>query len=424
MRRLMVLALWGALDISLASAQEAVAPAGGSVLPDLSTFASPSYVPYVPPIALPAVDPSQLLPTTPTPAPAGAAFPLNPFGQATEAGGQPSRTFNENFDGDLSPIFYKQTITTGFVDVPHTTFTQQVTGFTQQVSINAAGVRTVTNVPVFSNIPITTHTLVPVHQTVSVPLAGHYNGVSVVEWGNPLPRNTAYIGYNYYSNVGGALNPTVGGANVNQQTAGFESVVFGNASVGIRLPFVQQYGPLGSGSQQVGDLTLLLKYAAYYNPETGNAITGGFAVTAPTGGASAVLADGVTAPHSWLLQPWGGFVYRFSRGYAQGISNIIAPTDSRDVTLWGNSLGFGYWLYTASPDHFLTGITPVAEIHVNTPLNHRNPNGDIYYMDQVNATTGAHFRFNRAVISTALVVPLVGPRPFNTEAIVYASYWF
>ncbi|HEY2909749.1 MAG TPA: hypothetical protein VGI99_05860 [Gemmataceae bacterium] len=422
MRRVVALALGAWLFASLVRGQEPVTPVGGSVVPDISVFASPSYVPYVPPLALPGVDPARLNPTVPPPPP---SVPLNPFAQATEAGGQPSRTFNENFDGDPSPIYYKQTITTGFVDVPHTTFTQQVTGFTQQVSINAAGVRTVTNVPVFSNVPVTTHTLTPVHQTVSIPLAGRYNGVSVVEWGNPLPRNTAYIGYNYYANAGGALNPTIGGSNIDRQTAGFESVVFGNASIGVRLPFVQQYGPLGFGSQQVGDLTVLLKYAAYYNPETGNAITGGFAVTAPTGGGSALLADGTTAPHSWLLQPWGGFVYCFTRGYVQGISNIITPTDSRDVTLWGNSLGVGYWLYTApSADSWLTGITPVAEVHVRTPMNHRDPNGDVFYMDQVNVTTGAHFRFNRAVISAALVVPMVGPHPFNTEAIVYGSYWF
>ena len=100
------------------------------------------------------------------------------------------------------------------------------------------------------------------------------------------------------------------------------------------------------------------------------------------------------------------------------------PTDSRDVTLWGNSVALGYWLYRAPTDRFLTGITPTVEVHVRTPLNNRDPNGNVFFQDQVNVTTGAHFRFNRAVISGAVVVPLVGPNPFDVEAVGYMSYWF
>ena len=83
-----------------------------------------------------------------------------------------------------------------------------------------------------------------------------------------------------------------------------------------------------------------------------------------------------------------------------------------------------YWLYSAPTDRLLTGITPTLELHVRTPLNQRDPNGNVYFQDQVNVTAGAHFRFNRAVISGAVVVPLVGPKPFDVEAIGYASYWF
>jgi hypothetical protein len=382
------------------------------------SVAPAAYIPYVPTPTIPGIDSPN-----PNPPPAPVVPTTSPFAQPTEAGGQASRSFNENFDGDAVPTFYKQNFTT-YSNVTSTVITQQITGFTQQVSISPTGARTVTNVPVYSNVPTTVTTQVATQHTISVPLAGRYNGVSVVEWGNPMPRNTAYIGYNYYSNVGGALNPTIGGSDLDRQTAGFEKTIFDNASVGIRLPFVQTYGPAGFGSAQVGDLTAILKYVAYFNPETGNAITGGFAITAPTGGGNAVLSSGATAPHSWLFQPWGGFVTLFSRGYMQGISNIIAPSSSQDVTLWGNSIGLGYWLYRNPTSRFLTAITPVLEVHVNTPLNHRNPNGDIYYMDQVNITTGAHFRFNRAVFSTAIVVPTVGPNPFNVEAIAYMSYWF
>ena len=422
MRRLLALTLLASALGASVRAVEPVAPAGGSnlptLVPDFAPLTSPVYLPHVPPLAVPGVDPLTLSPR-PTPL-------ASPFAQPTEAGGQASRSYNENFDGDPSPIFYKQNIVTGFTNVPRVVgFSQQVTGFTQQVVVDPnTGTRTITNVPIFSRVPIVVQDRVAVQQTVKLPLAGRYSGVSVVEWGNPLPRDQVYFGYNFYSNAGGALNPGIGGSDLQRQTAGFETTVFGNASIGLRIPFVQQYGPFGLGSQQVGDLTVLLKYAAFYNRETGNAITGGLAITAPTGGGSAVFPDGTTAPHSWLLQPWGGFVYRFDRSYVQGITNLIVPTDSRDVTLLGNSIGVGYWLYRAPTDRLLTGITPVAEVHVRTPLNHRDINGNIFLQDQVNVTTGAHFRFNKAVISGAVVVPLVGPKPFDVEAVAYLSYWF
>jgi hypothetical protein len=417
----MALSLFVASVASPAFAQSPEAPvnpASGynlpTIIPDLAPFSN-VYVPYVPPLSVPGVDP-QTLNARPTPL-------ADPFAQATEAGGQGARSYNENFDGDMMPIYYKHSITTLMSQSQVTGFTQQVTGFTQQVTVGPNGARTITNVPVFSNVPVVSQVQVPVQTTVRLPIAGRYNGVSVVDWGNPIPRNQAYFGYNSYSNVGASLNPGLGGSDLQRQTAGLETTIFNNASVGIRIPFVQQYGPTGFANQEVGDLTVILKYAAFYNPQTGNAVTGGLAVTAPTGGGSALLLDGTTAPHSWLLQPWAGFVTMFGRGYVQGISNLIVPTDSRDITLWGNSLGLGYWAYR-NPNGLLTGITPTAEIHVRTPLNDRDPNGNIYVMDQVNVTAGAHFRFNRAVISGAVVVPLVGPKPFDIEAIGYASYWF
>lgn len=418
MRR--ALTLFALLAATTARAEEPVAPAAGTgpptIIPDLSPLTSPAYVPHVPPLSVPGLDPSLLNPRT-----------TEPFAQPIEAGGQPSRTFNENFDGDPSPIFYRQTIVTSFQTQTRVVgFSQQVTGFTQTITTDNLGNQIITRNPIISNVPITVQERVPVTQSVRLPLGSRYNGVSVVEWGNPIPRDQAYLGYNFYSNAGGALNPGNAGSDLQRQTAGFEKTIFDNMSVGIRLPFVQQYGPFAYGSQVVGDLTVILKYAAFYNRETGNAITGGLAVTAPTGGGTAFFPDGTQAPHSTLLQPWAGFVRMFGNGYVQGISNLIVPTDSRDVTLWGNSVGFGWWAYrrAANANGLLTGITPIAEIHVRTPLNHRDFNGDIYLQDQVNVTTGAHFRFSRLVLSGAVVVPLVGPKPFDVEGVGFLSYWF
>ena len=198
----------------------------------------------------------------------------------------------------------------------------------------------------------------------------------------------------------------------------------GDASFGMRLPFVQQYGPTGTrGTHDVGDLTLVTKFAFYNDRQTGDLWSGGLLLTLPTGSGDAILADGRKAPHSVLFQPWTGFVRTFDRAYFQGVTSLVIPTDSRDPTLWNNSLAAGYYMYVA-PDRFLTAVVPTAEVHVRTPLSNRNPANLVFLQDQVNMTGGFHFRFNRAVLSTAVNVPLVGPRPWSVEGQVLFNFFF
>ena len=49
------------------------------------------------------------------------------------------------------------------------------------------------------------------------------------------------------------------------------------------------------------------------------------------------------------------------------------PTDwGHDVVMMFNDLSFGWQLYRdRSGDAFLSAFTPVAEVHLNTPFNHR-----------------------------------------------------
>ena len=103
---------------------------------------------------------------------------------------------------------------------------------------------------------------------------------------------------------------------------------------------------------------------------------------------------------------------------------MLVPTDGRDPTLINNSLAVGYQVYRGTPESFLRTLTPMAEVHVRTPLNHRDPNGSVYFQDQVNLTAGMHVRFRRAVFSPAVTVPVVGPRPWNVEALGYFNYYF
>ena len=153
-------------------------------------------------------------------------------------------------------------------------------------------------------------------------------------------------------------------------------------------------------------------------------MSAGLVITVPTGPTGGVLVDGEPVPHSTLFQPWLGFVQVFDRAYVQGITGIIVPTDGRDTTLWGNSLGVGYWLYRSDGDRSIQGLIPVAEVHVRTPFNNRDESGLIYLQDQVNLTGGLHMRFPRATMGGGVSVPVVSPRPWNVEAVASFNYWF
>jgi hypothetical protein len=192
----------------------------------------------------------------------------------------------------------------------------------------------------------------------------------------------------------------------------------------MRLPFIQYTGPFGLTDQTTGDLSLLVKYAFINDRETGNVASVGMILTTPTSTPPGLFSDGSTAPHSVLFQPWAGFIRMFDKAYVEGITDLIIPTNGKDTLLWTNSLATGYWVYENFNSRWLNGIIPMAEVHVHTPLNNRSPDGLVYVPDEVNITAGCHYRFPRATLTTSLSVPLVGPRPYQVEAIVNLNFWF
>ena len=51
-------------------------------------------------------------------------------------------------------------------------------------------------------------------------------------------------------------------------------------------------------------------------------------------------------------------LWHFGDFYVQGFTALDIPTDSRDVTLWYNDVGLGYFLYqNPDPSRFLTAST-------------------------------------------------------------------
>ncbi|MBA4192925.1 MAG: hypothetical protein C0467_33630, partial [Planctomycetaceae bacterium] len=330
------------------------------------------------------------------------------------------------FDGDFGGVFYRQTVFAGpgFVQGQiGTAITRQVVGTTTRSVPQMNGPPLTVVTPVIADVTVPVFGPIPAPRQVLTPVAGRYSGVMITDNDSPRPVDRGYFGYSYYDGLSSSLNPGYGDTAMGRQFLGFEKTLFDdNASIGMRLPYIQLYGPNDTGGTAVGDLSILGKWAFYNDKETGNLMSVGMVLTTPTGNGNGLFPDGSPVPHSVIFQPWGGFVRVLGRGYVQGISNLLVPTDARDVTLWGNSLAVGYRLNDGRG--FLPSITPTFETHIRTPLNKRDPNGLVYLQDQVNLTSGAHFTWGRLTISGATCVPIANPRPWNIEAIGNMNFRF
>jgi hypothetical protein len=191
------------------------------------------------------------------------------------------------------------------------------------------------------------------------------------------------------------------------------------------MPFVQLTGDPNFRDTHIDDLSMVFKYAFINDRQTRNVLSGGLVLTVPTG--EEVKINGENAVHSTVFQPWLGFIYNFGRdAYVEGFSSVAAPTDSRDVTIFFNSIAVGYVLYQNSePDALLLQVVPVAEVHVNTPLNHRGwATEPLGYPDAVDFTGGCHLVFRRATAGIAVSTPMTGPKPYEFEVLANLNIHF
>jgi hypothetical protein len=250
---------------------------------------------------------------------------------------------------------------------------------------------------------------------------GARSGFKIAENESPLPQNRAFLTYDYYNGIN-----TFGGghADLHRGLAGFEyALMDGAASIGMRLPFTQGEGPGANGLDGFGDLTIIGKYAFYTDRATGDVVSGGLVVTAPTGYTTRV--PGIGQLNSVILQPWAGFILNMEDIYAQGFTAVIVPTESKDVTLYTLDLGLGYRIYRSDADEFLTSITPTVEAHVNIPLSNNGPTAPIFFPDTVVITGGVHFGLmGTARLTLAAAVPVTAPRVNDVEFVAQFNFAF
>jgi hypothetical protein len=260
---------------------------------------------------------------------------------------------------------------------------------------------------------------------------------------SPQPQDRVFFSFNYFDNINARLNrdfeAPVKDLQVYREVFGLEKTFDqGYGSIGLRFPLNTlsassalegNFKKQGGTSTSVGDLTVFSKYVLKVDPATGSLVSAGLAITPPTGPNNFAGAHFVSNVHSTSIQPFLGYILNRGNFYLQGFCALDTPTSVRDVTLIYNDIGIGYFLMRdPNPDRFLTAVAPTFEVHVNTPLTHRdafNANDPAGTADSVNFTYGINTEFfRRGILSFGLVTPVTGPRPFDLEALVLFNIRF
>jgi hypothetical protein len=255
---------------------------------------------------------------------------------------------------------------------------------------------------------------------------------------SPQPQDRVFMNFNYYDNVGAAVDRRLGvdlhNIAVYREGFGLEKTFLDKrASVGLRLPLNtlsadSTTAGLGGTDTDVGDMTAILKYAFWRNPEAGNLLSAGLAVTAPTGPGH-FAGSAIPTRHETVLEPFIGYLWTRNGWFVHGFTGIDVPTDSRDVTNLFNSIGFGYiFARHCAEDRLLRAVVPTLELHLSDPLNHRgafNVNDPAGTPDVLDLTMATTFELGqRSNLSVGVVTPVTGPKPFDVEALVQFNWFF
>jgi hypothetical protein len=350
------------------------------------------------------------------------------FAQAPPGGGEAAQTALPNMVGDLGfyglamRAFSPQIVTTTTVTPALTPAqinqqfnlippfpTPGVTRYLSITSPNGAG-------QVFTAAQLTalTQPTTSATSTSVPPPSGLANRVPVTSFGafkisdneSVQPVDRVFATYNYYDLDGFHGNSS----SLNREMIGFEKTFLdGAGSFGMRLPYTQVGEGLG-GTSDVDALSLIVKYAAYRNAETGCVVSGGLVVTVPTGPDVVVGANNAVNPT--LLQPYLGYAFGFGRCYVQGFCEIVIPTDDNLPTFVGNDIGMGYRCESVP-------IIPIFEVHINDALNHQGSGATpIGFVDQVVLTGGFHTIIGKSLLTVGVATPVTGPRLDSIEAVV------
>ena len=253
--------------------------------------------------------------------------------------------------------------------------------------------------------------------------------------------------FNYFQGVNDQVNERlqapIGYTQVFRYIAGAEKTFLdGQGSIGLRVPLdsvtansasSRASGDFGGTSTAVGDMSIYGKYILLENRQTGSLLSGGLAITAPTGpGRFAGFDTFAPSPHGTSFQPFLGYIYNTGRLYFHGFTIVDVSTTGQDPVLMYNDFGLGYFIRRPDPTALsapvISLIAPTFEVHVTDPLNHRDPyslRDPAGMTDIVNLTYGINIGiFERTLITFGVVTPVTSPKPFDFEAMAFVNYFF
>jgi hypothetical protein len=384
--------------------------------------ARPSGTPAAPPTATPPAAPPGVT-NQPTLAPVSNTAGTAPQGLATAGAG-----FTPYMMGDLPAASYVRGLVNYPAFVP--VFLPPVTVTTPAQFILGARGRVIAFIPATTVVLAPARTvIVPARVTAPVlaPQVGR-GDLKIEENESPLPVDRVFVTYNFFDNITRPI-PGIPKTDLHRETYGFETTLLdGNASVGVRMNSLQTTDPTSLAGADFGDVTVIGKLALLNDRDSGDVVSVGVAVTAPTG-PDAILPDGSRLNPTYL-QPFVGFIGNWDRLFTQGFSSAIVPTDSREATLGTASLGVGYRVYKAcDPCALINYVTPIVEGHATVAFNHRGLDQPITVLDGFPdtfvLTNGLHIGFaGRSNLALGVAVPLTGPKIFTVEAIAQLNWRF
>jgi len=272
-------------------------------------------------------------------------------------------------------------------------------------------------------------------------------GMKISEDQSPRPQDRIYFSFNYFQGVNDQVNQKlqapIGYTQIFRYILGFEKTFMdGQGSVGIRAPLdsinatsnvPRQFGNFGGTSTAVDNMSVYAKYILLENRENGNLLSGGLAVTPPTGpGKFAGFNSFASIVNTTSFQPFLGYIVNSGRFYVHGFFAVDVPATSQDVTLLYNDVGFGYFLIKPDPksslDPLISMVAPTFEVHVTDPLNHRgalNPRDPVGMADIVDFTYGINIGiYSRTLLTLGIVTPVTSPKPYDFEAMAFLNFYF
>ena len=243
----------------------------------------------------------------------------------------------------------------------------------------------------------------------------------ITENDTPRPTSRAYFTYNFYDQLFNSISgPNTPRIMLHQQMFGWEHAFADRQySVSIRLPYNQVVSTGFFNDTSLGDITLIGKAVLLENRDTGDLLSGGLALTLPTGQTPFGSTLTGTDPRGTLVQPWLGHILAWDNFFTQGFTAIVVPTSGGQPTFLSSDLAAGYFVYRSSTG-LVTGLIPTVETHLNVPTSYRGSDANpVGFVDTLTVLGGAHAMVRQnGSVGVAVGSPITGPRPFSLQATI------